>query len=415
MSDIQTDVAILGGGIAGLEAFRSLKKKFKKQNINKEITLIDKNNYFTFVPLLHEVATGAVDPPHATLQLRELTYKSRHKFRQARVSTIFPKEKEVETNIGTIRYDRCVLALGSVTNFCGVEGAKENTHHVRSLEEALELKSILINKLEQQQDKLHINIVGGGYIGVEIAAEIAQLKQDDFKKLYPETNMKVQIFEVQDTIMCNMSEKVQNKVKARLNDLGVEIHTKVSANKVTDNQVKLSNNEQVPNDITIWSTGFTTQASKYLPKKYLKEDRVPTNEHLQHLEFKSLYPIGDIALIKDPKTKEVYPQLGEASHKEGEYIARQITSEITDNDIEQFTFKSKGRLMPVGEWYGVAVFPWLNDLKLFGKLAWWLRRTAYVLFMPGVVRKIRIVIDWTLRTFGFRNLTNISPKVFKND
>lgn len=407
MEKYQTDVLILGGGIAGLEAFRSLKKRFQKNNINKEITLVDKNNYFTFTPLLHEVATGAVDPAHATLPLRELTYKSRHKFKQAKVSTIFPEQKEVETNKCTFEYEYCIFALGSVTNFCGVEGAKEYTHHVRTMTEALQLKESIINQLESESDKMHVNVVGGGYIGVEIAAEIAQLKQDDFKKLYPETNIEINIYEVLSTIMCNMSEKVQNKVEKRLKYLGVNIHTKVSANRVTENKLQLSNNEEMPNNITIWSTGFTTQASKYLPEKFLQENRVPTNNYLQHPKAKSLYPIGDIAVITDPETEEVYPQLGEASHKEGLYAARQITSEILDKEIDKFKFNSKGRLMPVGEWYGVAVFPWLNDFTIFGKVAWWLRRTTYIMFMPGWSRKIRIVLDWTLRTFGFRNLTNI--------
>lgn len=411
--DKNTDVLILGAGIAGLEAFRTLRKKFKKHNINKEITIIDKNNYFTFIPLLHEVAAGAVDPSHTTLPVRELTYKTKHKFQQAEVESISPETKKVETSSGTFEYERCIVALGSVTNFFGVEGAKEHTHHVRTLREALQLKNSIIKQLESQTDKINMNIIGGGYTGVEIAAEFAQMKEDDFKKLYPETDIEINIIEASDSIMRRMKEKVQNKVRARLEKLNVNIKTQVSANEVTAEKVILSNEQELKNDVTVWSTGFKTKAKKFLKNEYLKKDRIVVNNNLQTTKDNSIYAIGDIALITPPDGGDPYPQLGEASHKEGEYLARQITAEINDKEIEPFSFKSKGRLMPVGEWYGVAVIPWLNNLTFTGRFAWWLRRTAYVLFLPGLIRKIRIVFDWTLRTFGFRNLTEIAVKDYK--
>jgi len=411
--DKNTDILILGAGIAGLEAFRTLKKKFRKYNISKKITIIDKNNYFTFIPLLHEVATGAVDPIHTTLPVRELTYKSRHKFRQAEVKNIVPEAKKVETSSGVFEYERCIVALGSVTNFFGVEGAKEYTHHVRTLREALQLKNSIIKQLESQANKIKVNIIGGGYTGVEIAAEFAQMKKDDFKKLYPETDIEINIIEASDSIMSKMNEEVQNKIRARLEKFGVNIKTQVSANKVTKEKVILSNQRELKNDVTVWSAGFRTKAKKFLKDDYLKKDRIEVDNNLQVVKDNSVYAIGDIALITPPEGGDPYPQLGEASHKEGEYVAWKITTEIRNKEIEPFSFKSKGRLMPVGEWYGVAVIPWLNDFTFTGKFAWWLRRTAYVLFLPGLIRKIRIVFDWTLRTFGFRSLTEIAVKDYK--
>lgn len=416
-SKLNTDILILGGGIAGLETFHELKKRFKKNNINKEITIIDKNNYFTFTPLLHEIATGAVDPTHATLPLREVTYKSRHKFRQAEVEQIHPEEKTVDTSIGEISYERCVAALGSTINFCGVEGAKKFTHHVRTLKDALQLRNNVIKKLEDEPDELQINVVGGGYTGVELAAEFGQLKQDDFKKLYPQTDVEINIIDVNDNILSRMSEKVQNRVTERLKNLGINIIPKTSATKVTEDEVKLSNNETLANDITVWAAGFTTNASNLIDQKYLEKDRLPVNNHLQHRKEDTLYALGDIALVTGPKNEEVYPQLGEASHMEGIYAGRQVVADLQDKGKERdpFEFSSKGRLMPVGEWYGVAVFPWLNDFTLFGRLAWWMRRTAYLMFMPGIMKKLRIMCDWTIQAFSFRNLTEIAPRDYKKN
>jgi NADH dehydrogenase len=108
-----SDVVILGAGIGGFETFRELSKLFKRHGIHKTITIIDENDYFTFTPLLHEVATGSVLPSHATVPLRELTYNTPHRFLKASITALDPKTKTLTTSEGTITYDYCVMAIGS--------------------------------------------------------------------------------------------------------------------------------------------------------------------------------------------------------------------------------------------------------------------------------------------------------------
>jgi NADH dehydrogenase len=157
----------------------------------------------------------------------------------------------------------------------------------------------------------------------------------------------------------------------------------------------------------VWATGFTTDAISFLPEKCVKRGRVCVNNFLQTTDFPNLYAIGDIAQTTDPKNPQIiYPQLGEAAHKEGIYAAKHILATLKGQTIAPFHFVSKAMLMPVGQWYGVAIFS--PRIILFGKFAWWLRRTAYVLFLPGFLRKVRLIVDWTLASFGFRHIIDLN-------
>ncbi len=401
------DIAIIGAGIAGYEAFRTLSRQLKKHRIKKTITLIDQNNFFTFVPLLHEVASGSVEPTHASVPIRELIHNTPHTFLRARMIKIDPENKVITTTAGDISFETCVIATGSTTNYFNTPGAKENTYHVRTLRDALTLQSALLSKLESCSTcPLTITIVGGGYTGVELAAEFAQLVNHELKKLYPAGQASVTIIEPGETVLSILPKKVQTKVTERLINMGVTILTGERVTAVTKKELTLQSGKTLPNSITIWSTGFTTDAGSFLPENCVEKGRVATNQYLQTKQYPSIYALGDVARIVDPTNPEiVYPQLGEAAHKAGEYVGHHIVRTLLGKQTKPFRFKSHATLMPIGEWYGVAIFS--PRIILFGKLAWWMRRTAYVLFMPGFLRKLRIVLDWTLMSFGFRHIIDL--------
>ncbi len=401
------DIAIIGAGIAGYEAFRTLSRQLKKHRIKKTITLIDQNNFFTFVPLLHEVASGAVEPTHASVPIRELIHDTPHTFIRARMTKINPEEKVITTTAGDISYETCVVATGSTTNYFNTPGAKEHTYHVRTLRDALTLQSALLSKLESCCTcPLTITIVGGGYTGVELAAEFAQLVNHELKKLYPTGQASVTIIEPNETILSTLPKKVRTKVTERLTNMGVTILTGERVTEVTEKELTLQSGKTLPNRITVWSTGFTTDAGSFLPESCVEKGRVATNEFLQTKQYPSIYALGDVARIVDPTNHDIiYPQLGETAHKAGEYVGNHIIRTLLGKQTKPFRFKSRAMLMPIGEWYGVAIFS--PRIILFGKLAWWMRRTAYVLFMPGFLRKVRIVLDWTLMSFGFRHIIDL--------
>lgn len=396
---IKTDILILGAGIGGYEAFRSLQKEFKKHNIDKHITIVDKNNYFTFIPMLHEVAAGSIEPDHCAIPIRELIYGSSHTFIQTEVKRIYPEKKEVTTSEGTISYDQCIVALGSTTNYFGVPGAAEYAYHVRSLRGAVSLHHALIEQLEDAKVRdINMVIVGGGYTGVEVAGQFCDFVKDEVRKIYPEKKVAIHIVESGDLLLKVMPNKVRKRITKRLRDQGIKMHLQSRVKKVTKKDVTLTSGEVIDSDITIWTTGFENIAPTFLAKSLTDHDRIPVTEHLYHEKYPSLFAIGDIMLRKD-EADIPYPQLAEAAHKEGMYVAKYIARTEKGKKTKPFHFRAKGSLMPVGDWFGVLV---IGKFVLFGRLAWWIRRTVYLAFMPGILRKIKIAIDWTIHSFGFR-------------
>ncbi len=395
----KTDIVILGAGIGGYEAYRTLKKQLKQVAVDAHITIVDQNNYFTFIPLLHEVATGSVEPTHASIPLRELVYNTPHTFINASVERVDHEKKQVRTSRGIIEFKYCIIALGSEVNFYGVPGAREYTHQVRTLEDALDLKYALVEEMEHdEKEECIITIVGGGFVGVEIAGQYGMLKNGDLKKLYPHKKLIVRVIEPNSTILGSLKPGVQKHVHERLEKLGVEFRFNTSVIEVTKDAVVLKNGERLESDITVWSAGFANLGEELVGKERCDRGRIKVDEYLRVTGQESCYAIGDIACALDGVTGKPYVQLAEAAHKAGHYVGRHLAATLAGRSYEKFVFKSKGQLMPVGDWYGVAIF---NSFTFYGWFAWWLRRTVYLMYMPGVLRKLRIMIDWTVHSFGF--------------
>jgi len=276
---------------------------------------------------------------------------------------------------------------------------------VRDLESAIALQEAVVECLESPtKEDIHITIVGGGFTGIEVAGQLSHMFRSDIKKLYKEKRLHINIIESGETILKNMPLVVRRKVSERLEKQGVHIQNNSSAKKITESDVILNNDIKLHSDITVWCGGFLNIADSFLPKGYTERGRVPVTDCLVHEKAESLYAVGDIVLFHDQKSGLVAPQLGEAAHKEGKYVARNIVKKIKGKKCKSFRFKSRGTLIPVGDWYGVAI---IGRIIFFGRIAWWIRRSAYLFFLPGIIRKIKIVIDWTLHALGFRYIIDM--------
>ncbi len=402
---IKADILILGAGIGGYAAFKNLAKELKKNNIKKTITLLDSNNYFTFTPLLHEVASGSIEPGHATIPLQELVYGTPHHYIKATVEKIFPEKNTVQTSIGNISYEYCVTAIGSGINYYGIKGAAEFSYSVRTLRNAMILRSSIIEKLESCDQELNINIVGGGFTGIEVAGQISSLASHDLKKLYPKAKINVRIIQATDKLAPQLPPQAQEKIVARLNKMGIKILLNAKVMEVKACEIIFSN-QTIASDFTIWCAGVENLAGYMMDASFCERDRMPVNNFLQHKMYSNLYAVGDIVCGNNQNETTTYPQIGEAAESQGLYVGRHIVHTLMKKKIAPFYFKSKGTLMPIGENYGYNVFH--NGFVLSGFIAWWIRRTVYVIFVPGFLRKLKIVLDWTLNLFGFRYTVDIS-------
>jgi NADH dehydrogenase len=416
MQTTHTDILILGAGIGGYETFRSLAHRLRKAGLNKKITIVDQHNYFTFVPLMHEVAVGAVEPQHATLSLAQLVAGTPHRFMKGRIKKIDPEKRHVElecfdNRCTNLTYDYCVMSLGSTINYFGVPGAKERTYHVRTLENALTFRRALINRYDTSDQHITISVVGGGPTGVEVVGQIAHLVNRDLAKFYPAKTRQVRIIERGAELASILPPKARVLVTKRLQKLGVEVLTGTGVKEVQDDALLLSDGRKIESDLTLWAAGMLNAADQLLPAEYCDRGRVIVNNHFESIKNKTLFAIGDNAFMVEP-VKDQLPQLGEAAHSAGKYVARYIAAQYRGHTLPPFAFHSKGTLMPIGERYGLLV---RGNIVLHGFIMWWVRRTVYVWFMPGFVHKLKIVMDWTLRLFGSLDIISLNMSAAPQD
>ncbi len=403
----QTDILILGAGIGGYETFRTLARLLKRCGLPQTITIVDHNNYFTFTPMLHEVASGAIEPSHCTVPLRELTYGTPHTFLKTRVTEIRPAEKIVLTESGAIEYSYLVVGLGSGVNYFNTPGASDYSYTVRTLPKAMQLRQDLITAFERASAPITINVIGGGYTGIETAGQLQHLIKHDLAKLYPKQQTTLRIIEAGPTILSVLPEKVQTRIKRHLIREGVELLLQHPVKTVTKKSIIFNDGQEIESDFTVWCAGVKNQADRYLSAPYQENGRILTNEFLHSIIDPTLYAVGDIAHFCNQGSTLPAPQLGEVAHKQGGFIAKHIVASLQKRKLRPFYFKSRGMLVPVGDWYGVMV---LGSFILFGPLAWWIRRTAYLLFMPGLLRKLKIIVDWTLHSLSFRYIIDIESE-----
>lgn len=404
---MRTDILILGGGIGGLEVYRKLSRQLQKNKLALSITLVDANTYYTFTPMLHEVATGAVEPMHCAISLREIVAEP-HQFIQARVTKINPDKHQVELSNGIIDYTWCVVALGSAVNYLNVPGAAEHSYNVRTLEAASRLHTDLIKLLESEQTEISVTVVGGGWTGVEVAGQYAQLFKKDVVHYYPHKKMNLSLLEGAPAVLARLPAKIQQEVAARLTKSGVTIHLNERVKAVSKKAVTLSSGQSLSSDLVIWTTGFQNVAATYLPAEICSNGRLPVNSHLVNQKFNTLYAIGDISLAIDQTTGEPYSQLGETAVAQANYVANDIVARLKKNTQPDFAFKNKGNLIPLGDWDGAAL---IGKLTFFGPLAWLLRRSVYIAVIPTWKARLRILIDWALHSFGHRYILGASQEL----
>lgn len=403
--NIKADILILGAGIGGYAAFKNLSKELKKNKIKKTITLLDSNNYFTFIPLLHEVASGSIEPGHATIPLQELVYGTPHHYIKATAEKILPEKNIVQTSVGNITYEYCVTAIGSGVNYYGIKGAEKFSYSVRTLRHAMALRSAIIKKLESCDRELNINVVGGGFTGIEVAGQVSSLANSDLKKLYPKAKIIISIIQAIDKLAPQLPPRAQKKITARLKKIGVKVLLNAKVNEVKACEIILDK-KTIDSDFTIWCAGVENLAGYMMNASYCERGRMPVNNFLQHKMYPNLYGVGDIICGNNKDEAGTYPQIGEAAESQGLYVGKHIVFTLLKKKMTPFYFKSKGILMPIGDNYGIIVFP--SGFVLSGFLAWWIRRTVYIIFVPGWSRKLKIIIDWTLNLFGFRYTVDIS-------
>ncbi|MFM9904023.1 MAG: NAD(P)/FAD-dependent oxidoreductase [Pyrinomonadaceae bacterium] len=403
----KTKIVILGSGFGGLYTALHLDKTLARDP-NVEITLVNRENFFLFTPMLHEVAASDLDITHIVSPLRKLL--KRVQIFNGHVRSIDLETKMVQVSHGDehhyhdLEYDHLVLSLGSITNFYGNKGLEANALTMKSLGDAIFLRNHLISNLEEADFECCPNVraplvnfvvAGGGFAGVETIGGVNDFLREALK-FYPhltEDMLRVVLVHAGDAILPELSPKLGTYAKEKLAKRGVEIHLNTRVSEVNGTEVTLSNGMKIITNTIIWTAGTSPNPMLDTLPCDKERGKLCANEFLEVKDFPGVWAVGDCASIIESKTGRPFPPTAQHAIRQGKILAHNITVAVRGGKKKPFVFETIGQLAALGRRTGVAQIMGFN---FSGFIAWWLWRTIYLMKLPRFEKKLRVAIDWTL-------------------
>lgn len=394
-------VLIVGGGFAGINLIKSLQndKRFK-------ITLVDKNNYHFFPPLIYQVATSFIEASNISYPFRKLFSNNKNvKFHMGNLIKVHPEKKSIETDTGILSYDYLILALGTESNFFGMENVKNCALPMKNIEEALYLRNHILLTLEEaarnkeitEAEKLqNIVIAGGGPTGVELAGMLAEMGTYIAQKEYPEIKLKlssIYLIDALPSLLSPMSKLAQQTAYEKLKELGVKILLNVSVKDYVDSKVILSDGTSIQTETLIWTSGVIGRKINGLPEQSIgKGRRILVDAYNKVENTEDIYALGDISLmLSEEKYLKGHPQLAQVAIQQGKNLAANFKRIEDEKVLEPFRYNDKGSMAIISKYNAVVDLP-KHSFK--GFIAWLTWLFIHIIPLVGFGNKIQLAIDW---------------------
>lgn len=396
-------VIIIGGGFGGVEVARKLKDK------EVEVVMIDRNNFHTFQPLMYQVATGTLSEDAISFPLRKMfKSQSNFRFRLAEVLKIDSKNKEVITSVGKYDYDYLVIATGATSNFFGNEQVEKYSLPMKSIKEALNIRSYVLQNLEEavlrknlsdRESYLNFVVVGGGPTGVELSGAIAEIQLHMLKKDYPElTEHEMNVYLVEGTgkILGALSEKSSRDAERYLKDLGIKVLTNTQVTGYDGNVITFNNGESIPTKTVIWGAGVKGQFPEGIHADFIERgNRIRTNGQCQVEGMEGVYAIGDVSAMITDETPRGLPGVAPAAQQQGKYVAEHILNVLANKTNEKdFKYFDKGSMATVGRNKAVVD---MGSFHMKGFIAWLTWMFVHLVSIFGFRNKIVTFVNWSIK------------------
>ncbi|MDR4491228.1 MAG: NAD(P)/FAD-dependent oxidoreductase [Candidatus Nitrosocosmicus sp.] len=424
-----TRIVVLGGGFGGISVLDKLQKIFQDE-IRVDITLISKDNFFLFTPMLPEVSFGSVDTSHILTPIR--TFCKRARFYEAVVESVdldvkkvilsykIGENDSVEIHNRIVDYDYLVIATGGETNFFGNKEISKYSFTMKTVDDAIRIKNHVIKMLEQadieHEDKqltsrlMTFVVVGGGFSGIETVGELNDFVRDSVKEYYhyiDEQDIQIILVNSRDRPLPEVPEDLSRFTleKLRQNKITVLLNSRVS--NVTHNSVILKDGNIMYTHTIIWTGGVKPGDLIENIKKCDHDSRsgkIITDEYLRIRGWDNIFAIGDCAYIMESNTKKPYPPTAQNAIAQAKIATENIISDINqkvlkvnrsknNSSSQMLKYKTKGVMALIGKRNGVGV---LFGIKIHGIIAWMLWRLYYLGNLPTLEKKIRVLLDWTI-------------------
>ena len=412
-------ILILGGGFGGINVLKSIQNKFKNEP-NIRISIVSKDNYFLYTPMLPQVSSGLIHPSDITIPIRKLCKQA--EFYQASISSIDLEQKLVtitRTFDGKVRaldYDYLIIALGSNTNFFDNKNIEEHSFVIKTVEDAIAIHDQIINMLESaaqisdvdfKKKLMTFTVVGAGFAGVETMGEINYLVRESVKNFYPsigKENISMNLVASEEFILPELGPKLGKDAGKYLRKAGVNVITNTKAVDTGEDFVELDNGEKVPCMTLIWAAGVVIDPIvSSLKCKHDKSGKLKVAKYLRLTEYENVFALGDCALITNPSTGKAYPPTAQNSIHQSATVANNLYSMITGKTkLKEFTFESKGMMTTLGRRVAIAV---VYGLHCKGSLAWLIWRTYYLYKLPMLEKRFQVATSWIADLLFKRDLT----------
>ncbi|MCH9042118.1 MAG: NAD(P)/FAD-dependent oxidoreductase [Nitrosopumilus sp.] len=412
-------ILILGGGFGGINVLKSIQNKFKNEP-NIRISIVSKDNYFLYTPMLPQVSSGLIHPSDITIPIRKLCKQA--EFYQASISSIDLEQKLVtitRTFDGKVRaldYDYLIIALGSNTNFFDNKNIEEHSFVIKTVEDAIAIHDQIIHMLENaaqtsdvdfKKKLMTFTVVGAGFAGVETMGEINYLVRESVKNFYPsigEENISMNLVASEEFILPELGAKLGKDAGKYLRKAGVNVITNTKAVDTGEDFVQLDNGEKIPCMTLIWAAGVVIDPIvSSLKCKHDKSGKLKVGKYLRLTEYENIFALGDCALITNPSTGEAYPPTAQNSIHQSTTVANNLYSMITGKTkLKEFSFESKGMMTTLGRRVAIAV---VYGLHCKGSLAWLIWRTYYLYKLPMLEKRFQVATSWIADLLFKRDLT----------
>ena len=435
-------ILILGGGFAGIEVLNRLQNAFQ-DDVRVDITLVSRDNFFLFTPMLPEVSSGSIETRHIVTPIR--TFCKRARFIEANVRSINLKSKKVTVShkIGkelepidqrdhVLEYDYLTIALGGETNFFGNTEIEKHSFTMKTVGDAMLLRDHIINMLEQadveHEDEelkkrlMTFVVVGGGFSGVETVGELNDFICESIRDYYhnlEENDAKIILINSGDRLLPEVPAELADFTLQKLRANGIEVRLNTRVLGASSNDIKLNDGSTILSHTLTWAGGvkpdpLVTNINDCEHDQ--KSGKVISNDYLKLKGWNNVFAIGDCAYIMDPNTDKPYPPTAQHAIRQAKVAAdnmisdiqRRISSSVAarslDRKVQKIEYETKGIMALIGKRNGVGV---VFGFKVHGILAWWLWRMYYLGNLPSMEKRLRVTIDWIIDVLFKRDVTRL--------
>jgi NADH dehydrogenase len=417
---------IIGGGFAGLELIKKLNKKDIK------VTVLDKNNYFNFQPLMYQVASGGIGPDGIAYPLRKLIGSMPNiAFRMAEVTYVNTETREVSTNIGNFQYDYLCIATGAQTNFFGNKELEKHCMQLKSIPDALDLRSDILQEFEKALSEsktgdieriLNFVVVGGGPTGVETAGALAEIKNNVLPSDYRELDagkMHVHLIEAAPRLLAAMSDISSRKALQFLGELGVhvQLNTSVQSYDAATGNLTLSSGQVLKTDTVIWSAGVKGKTIDGIPETCIvRGNRYKVDEYNRIEGISNVFAIGDIAyMTTDKEYPNGHPMVATVAQQQGVLLGKNLVKlvkaggDVSKAELKPYTYFNLGSMATIGR--HKAVFE-IFGIKMQGYIAWLGWMFIHLMLLVGFRNRLVVFLNWSWNYFSYQRAIRIITRPF---